>query len=216
MKFKKLIPVVLAMMLAAPSFAATSQTDDMTFTIDDVFEMTKNSSVLEPTAVTVNYSAETPSIALSPTLGFGYKVVTNMHSTAVKLTATASASDGGGTANALNGATTSSPIIAFTNNTHLPTASAVANAIGTADAASNPNVIAFTMTPHIEAVSGSGAEAPAASWISESNYIKYTFHYGIYNFDYDTIGGSARANTFSTHDEAGLYKATVALTKINP
>ena len=218
MKFTKFIPLALALTLAVPSFAATatSQGDILQFTLSPFFNITKNAGKNDTGTVSPN---ETYTVLnVTDEITFGYHVVTNNRSDAVKLTVTALSS--AGQKDALGG-TVDAPVIAFTNISAptKPTAEQIYAAAGkSAVKSATPNVIAFNVTPTVKMVDDTGAAAdPAGTMTSpgaEGANIKYTFNNGEYNFDY--VLPSVVQATFSTYDTEGTYVANVLMTQVEP
>ena len=221
MKFTKFIPVALALTLAVPAFAApvATQSDTLQFTLSPFFNITKNSPKVYTGAVTVDDAYTT--LTVSTPMTFGYHVITNNRSDAVKLTAKAE-STSGTQVDALGG-TASNPVIVFTNTT-MPAAEKPSKAQVQAAAAldddksATPNAIAFNVTPVCKMVDDTGALAdPSATMLlpaADGANIKYTFNNGEYNFDY-TIS-TADNTTFSTYDTEGTYKAYITMTQTTP
>lgn len=75
---------------------------------------------------------------------------------------------------------------------------------------SNKDAISFKITPTI-----THAEDPETgitpTWNNTKKQVQYTMKNGTGSYQY-VIGGSADANTFSTHDSSGTYQATLTLT----
>jgi len=222
MKFTKFIPVALALALAVPAaFSApvATQSDTLQFTLSPFFNITKNAPKVYTGAVTVDDAYTTLTVATPMT--FGYHVITNNRSDAVKMTAKAE-STSGTQVDALGG-TADNPVIVFTNTT-MPAAEKPSKAQVQAAAALNsdksatPNAIAFNVTPVCKMVDDTGALAdPAATMLlpaADGANIKYTFNNGEYNFDY-TIS-TADSTTFSTYDTEGTYKAFITMTQTTP
>ena len=149
-----------------------------------------------------------------------FHVVTNNPDEAIKLTATCLAD--GNQVNALYGADAQNLRLIFTNNgtgARAAEATAVTNIMGTPAIAQNANAIAFTLTPTFAVDSTSGGTTPKATLEVAGEGIqagvKYRITNGAYNFNY-TVGTTAMADTFSTHDTDGTYKATLTLSQVSP
>ena len=229
MKFTKFIPLALALVLTVPAFAdpASSQTDDLDFTISPFFNITKNTGKNYTGTVSVDDAYTTLTMTGTP-MSFGYHVISNKNNTgggkdAVDLKITA-LSQGGTQANALGG-TPAAPVIVFSNNTatgtYLPTAAEINNALtGSATKSDTPNCIAFTLSPTVAKVANTGITAtapdPGEGLVTKGDFkvIHYTFDNGEYNFDY--VVDSVNNDTFSTYDTNGLYKATILMSQVAP
>lgn len=213
-KLTKLLPAALALVLmstaayAAPSDEATST---LQITVPEFINITKDGSSTETTSATFddNYST----ITLSPSLNAIFNVINNQPDREIYLSATAPTS--GGSTTALYGDDADNMKIVFTNSTRQPADTSVTNITsgsGTAYKA-NPDAIAFAISPTITPDTESGAEEPQKEF--NSNKAKYTIKNGKYKMQY-TIGTTAEANTFSTHDTDGTYQATMTLTTTGP
>lgn len=215
-KLTKLLPAALALMLmstaayAAPSDEATST---LQITVPEFINITKDGSSTETTSATFddNYST----ITLSPSLNAIFNVINNQPGREIYLSATAPTSGGGGSTAALYGESADAMKIVFTNSTRQPADTSVTNITSGSGTAykENPDAIAFAITPTITPDTESGAEEPQKEF--SSNKAKYTIKNGKYKMQY-TIGTTAEANTFSTHDTDGTYQATMTLTTTGP
>lgn len=213
-KLTKLLPAALALMLmstaayAVPSDEATST---LQITVPEFINITKDGSSTETTSATFddNYST----ITLSPSLNAIFNVINNQPGREIYLSATAPTS--GGSTTALYGDDADNMKIVFTNNSRQPADTSVTNITSGSGTAykGNPDAIAFAISPTITPDTESGAEEPQKEF--NSNKAKYTIKNGKYKMQY-TIGTTAEANTFSTHDTDGTYQATMTLTTTGP
>lgn len=213
-KITKILPLAMALMLAVPAFAATadttnSQTSTMTLTVPEFINITKTDSVEEANA---EFDADYTTLNTSVTMNAGFHVITNVPDKKIYLKGTCQGADGeqvalyGDSAGVLN--------LVFANEQRKPTTAAITNITGKAAAkASNENAIAFSLTPSITAIAASGATDPSA--VLADGKVTYTLKNGAYDMVY-TLGQTALAETFSTHDTWGTYKATLLLTDANP
>ena len=211
--FTKFIPVALALMLSVPAFAETSPTATSTMQINvpEFINITKESA---QEASTASFNDTYTTITLSPAMNANFRVITNKPGDQVKLTGTAL---GGSTqVNALFG-TVDALNLVFTNTTSTepPADTAVSNITGGTPAAKdNANAIAFTLTPTITPNTASGATTPGKAFAT--GIATYTLNTsGVYDMSY-AVGTTAVANTFSTHDTNGTYKATITLSQVTP
>ena len=211
MKFTKFIPVALALTLAAPAFSAplTEAQSVQSITVSPFFNIAYTSTK-ETTSATFNDSYNV--ITLGDSLNASFHVITNVPTDKVYLTAYAK-EDGNALTKALGGAPDASSLkIVFTNDsvTNGAPAGAIADCLGSPTIAGNPDAIAFTLTPTVTADSDSGMSAAPTGALA-SNVVTYSFtKAGEVDFLY-TMGTSALSNTFSTHDTAGTYKATIKM-----
>ena len=227
-KIVKLLPVALALMLISPAFAeegaAASKTATSTqiITVPKFINITHDPASVESAGAQFNGTYNV--ITLDKSMNTQFHVVTNNPDEAIKLTATCLA--GGNQVNALYGADAQNLRLIFTNSgTDVGTASraaeatAVTNIMGKPAIAQNANAIAFTLTPTFAVDSTSGGTTPTATLEAGGKGIqagvKYRITNGAYNFNY-TVGTTAIANTFSTHDTDGEYRATLTLSQVSP
>ncbi len=213
-KLTKLLPAALALMLmstaayAVPSEEATST---LQITVPEFINITKDGSSTETTSATFddNYST----ITLSPSLNAIFNVINNQPDRKIYLSATAPTS--GGSTTALYGDDADNMKIVFTNNSRQPADTSVTNITSGSGIAykENPDAIAFAISPTITPDTESGATEAQKEFAN--NKATYTIKNGKYKMQY-TIGTTAEANTFSTHDTDGTYQATMTLTTTGP
>ena len=216
MKFTKLLPAALALMLlGSAAYAATDNaSSQLQITVPEFINITKESGSVETTSATFDDSYTT--ITLSPTLNATFKVINNQPDRMVYLKGTAPTS-GSGEVNALYGTDEQQMKLVFTNITHQAEEAAVTNitsASGTAFA-DNANAIAFAISSSANFAPDSSSGAQDVTGTFSDNTASYQISNGIYNPVY-TIGTTAEANTFSTHDTNGTYQATLTLTTTGP
>ena len=211
MKFAKFIPVALALTLACPAFAspATQAQSDQSITVPTFFNISV-SSTHESTGATFNDTYTT--ITLGDALDATFHVITNVPTDKVYLTAYAK-ENGVATTKALGGASDATSLkIVFTNDsvTNGSPTGAIADCLGTPSIENNADAIAFVLTPTVTNDADSGMSAAPTGALA-SNVVTYTFtKAGEVDFKY-VMGTSAIGNTFSTHDTAGTYKATLKM-----
>lgn len=217
-KIVKLLPVALALMLISPAFAevvagSNTATSTQQITVPKFINITHvaGSSVEETSA---GFNATYDEITLEKAMNTQFHVVTNNPDEAIKLTATCLA--GGSQVNAVYGDDDQNLRLIFTNNgtgARAAEESAVTNIMATPAKAQNANAIAFVLTPTITPDSASGAADPTAT--KEEDGVKYKIVNGAYDFNY-ALAQTAVAETFSTHDTDGIYKATLTLSQVSP
>ena len=224
-KIVKLLPVALALMLISPAFAEEGAAASKTATATQVITVPKFINIThDPASVesaTAQFNGTYSVITLDNSMNTQFHVVTNNPDEAIKLTATCLAD--GNQVNALYGADAQNLRLIFTNNgtgDRAAATTAVTNIMGDETAiAQNANAIAFTLTPTFAVDSTSGGTTPIATLEAAGEGIqagvKYRITNGAYNFNY-TVGTTAMANTFSTHDTDGTYKATLTLSQVSP
>lgn len=217
MKFTKFIPIALALTLVSPAFAANTVdstvtsgplSETMQFTIEDYFDMQEANKTLTSENVTI--SGDYANLTLATQLTFGFDVTTNTNSTnKIELSAKANGFE------ALGG-TSDAPILAFYNTNasseRSVTAAEVTAALAGSGGVASQNVIAFGVEPAIVDVANTGASHTTAN--IDAGKIVYTLKNGKYQFYY-TVNKTANQATFDTNDQAGIYKTTVTLTKLN-
>ncbi len=215
-KITKFLPLAMALLLVSPAMAADVQSSDvstMTLTVPEFINIQKNSSSVE--TATASFDPAYTSITLDKSMSGLFTVITNKPGDKVKLTATALA--GGVETAALFGENGSNLKLVLTNigtDKHAASASAITNCKSNPAIADNANAICFELTPTITPDAASGAVAPL-SVAQDDTGITYTIDNGKYGFSY-VLGQTAVADTFSTHDTNGTYKATLTLSQANP
>ena len=210
MKFTKFIPLVLALTLAVPAFAAATDqaTSEQTITVPEFINITKKAGAVE--TAQASFSDTYDAITLDNALSVTFNVITNKPTDKVYLTATAK--EDGGQVKCLGGEVNALKIV-FTNDSvaNGSPSGAITNALGNSPTlATNADAIAFTLTPVVTNDPDSGMSAAPEGAIA-SNVVTYTFSKaGKCDFAY-TSGTTAIGNTFDTHDTAGTYKATLTM-----
>ena len=211
-KITKLLPLAMAlMMMNSAVFAAEdSSTSTMTLTVPEFINIAKEADSVETANATFDDTYETITI---DQMNANFKVITNKPGQAIQLSGTTNAS--GSDTKAIYGTSATSFNLVFANQTGVKaTVDDVTNITnGSPVVASNKNAIAFSVTPTITPVAASGAAEPSATF--DSGVVKYTLQNGEYGMKY-TLGTTAVANTFSTHDTNGDYTATLTLSKVTP
>ena len=213
-KIVKLLPVALALMIAAPAtFADPSNNaqSDMSITVSPFINITKEAAVETSNA---QFNDTYTTLKLDASMNANFKVINNVPDKVIYLKATCPSA--GGEQKALYGNAADKINIVFTNGSRQSEtpASAVTNITSATPAvAQNPNAIAFAITPTITPDTATGAATPTAEM--DGNNVKYTIKNGVYAMNYSIVA-DALANTFSTHDTDGTYKATLLLTDVAP
>ena len=211
MKFTKFIPVALALTMVAPAFAADaaklSDFSEMVITVPDYVYIEKEAGAVE--AANASFDKTYSTITLDAAMNATFGVVTNK-ATADQVTFTGRCTENGAEVNALGGTIDAMKLVFSKEGTATP-AGSVAAALAGSDVTASKNAIAFALTPTLTIVADSGATAISEKTLSEgvANYTLPTA--GKYKFLY-TLGTTQEANTFSTHDTAGTYKAKITMT----
>jgi len=229
MKFTKFIPAALALALAiTPAFATGEQgnrslSDTFEINVPEYFNISRVSSTLSPTSVTVG--TDMASLTWEGSMGVTYKVVNNAHNKTFYLKATSPTTGNpkafavafGTPAAAAAAANTIKVAFCNTESTagQFPDQTAVNNALGgtgeTPVAPSpelNKNVFATTM--NLAAVTPTDGGIVASRTVTGQEIV-YVIHEGTYQFAY-TFANAAEANTFSPHDEMGKYQVVLTIT----
>lgn len=168
---------------------------------------TSNPSVesVNVSSKTINANIDSDTGLLSTVLNPGFIITTNSPQT-YTLTMSATATTSGGTTNPIFAIGTSRYIV-LTNNTVLPTASSVNNITsGSPTASSNPNAIAY---PINDPTTTTGLTVTYSS--TNRNWLLTLNRAGNTTTVLVIPANTPLANSFSTDDEAGDYKATVTL-----
>lgn len=211
MKISKLLPIALAFAMTTTGvFAATeatnsSQQAEYQLNLAEFFDI---ETVQAPTASNVSYSGNYTAASIDSALVGKFQVISNTNTKDVYLHGTCAA---GGEQKALYGTADALKLV-FTNTTsdHASTAEAVANITGgSASTYNNPNAIAFNL-----GITTAHEEGPTKALVSkdfENQVMHYVIENGKATFTC-TVQGAAEANTFSTMDTNGVYKATLTMT----
>ena len=220
MKFTKFIPVALMLTLAVPAVyadppaASDNAQSDMQITVPEFINITKLDGAVE--AATAEFDATYENITLDTAMNATFRVVTNKPGDQVTLHAEA-VEAGSNKLTALGGTDEDHLKIVFTregSGEAGANSGAISNALTSPTKVGNKNAIAFNVTPTITASEASGAVTPSA--VLADNVVTYTMSKaGSCDFLY-TLGTTQVANTFSTHDQAGTYKATLKMTHVSP
>ena len=203
MKFTKFIPLVCALALTVPAFAATNADSNVyDLVVPEYFNITNEA--MENTGATVTIGDDMSSLSYSPAYGVTYGVVNNKPGKVFYVKATAV---GANTVKAFNSDCT---VIAFANDTVKPTDAAIEEVLKASPAkASSANAIAFQFTR--DAITPDEGVAPTVTPTAQE--LVYTAGPGSFHIPF-TIGTNAVTNTFSSHDAAGTYKATITITDV--
>ena len=217
MKMTKILPLALALAITSSGvFAATSNTatSTMTLTVPEFINITRDESMIETANAT--FTDDYKTINLDNAMSAKFTVITNKPGDKVKISATALA-DGGQTP-ALFGSSAEDLKLVLTNEgsgKYAATVTAIENCKTSPAIADNANAICFSLKPTITPDTASGAKAPLKSELGSGDYgVTYTIDNGKYGFSY-VLAQTAEANTFSTHDTHGTYKATLTLSQVN-
>jgi hypothetical protein len=203
MKFTKFIPLVCALALTVPAFAATNADSNVyDLVVPDYFNVTNEAMVNHGATVTIG--DDMSSLTYTPAYGVTYKVVTNAASKTFYVKATAV---GANTVKAFNDDCT---VIAFANDTVKPADTAITEVLKASPTKANSaNAIAFAFTQDTIVVD----EGTAPTVTPTSQQLVYTAGPGTYHLPF-SIGTTARTDTFSSHDASGTYKATITITDV--
>lgn len=215
MKFTKFIPVALALTLAAvPTFAANTDTveTELQLTNPEYFNITELAGAVKTATGIIAENAETGVLSLSYTtpMSVTYRVVNNMKDKTFYVKAKA---QGAGECNAFGGAAVGSMKLVFANTASglVPTDAAIGNAAGASPAVeSNANAIAFSFTPGAIVKTQGTIADPTLNGNTELVYVAQP---GTFQLPY-TLGTAPVSGTFSSHDGAGIYSATIIVTDV--
>ena len=219
-KFTKFLPILMALMLVSPAYAdyttnsVHSADSTMTLTLPEFISIKKTSSVESAQA---QYDADYTTLTTDNTMNAVFHVITNVPNKVIYLKGTCNGEDGDTPALYSSNVTGANDMLnlVFANQTVKPTTKSIQNITsGTAAAEQNANAVSFTLKPVFTYDKDStGAEISSVNY--ELGKVTYTIQNGIYDVTY-TLGQTALANTFSTKDTQGEYKATITLTDVNP
>lgn len=216
MKFTKFIPMAMALALAVtPAFAANTDTvnTELQITNPEYFNVTELAGAVKSDQGTAEITevTETGALTLSYTtpMAVTYRVVNNMADKVFYVKATAL---GASQKKAFGGTAVNAMKIAFANTAVAPTDNAIDNVTGASpDPDSNANVIGFTFTPAAVVVDEGSISAPSLS----SQQLSYTAQPGNFRLPF-SLGTTAIPETFSSIDQAGIYKAKITVTDVGP
>lgn len=211
MKFTKFIPIVCALALTVvPALADPQGTNhrDATYQIEvpQVFDITELvAPVTTATGVTVNDALTT--LNWTNSLGVTYQVVTNIPNKDFYVKAKVGSVTTKGMLKGSDGFR-----IAFGNVAVPPTEAAVLDALADSPTpASNVNAFSTLITPSVNAVAGTitgGTDTTAKGELAYTVTKPGTFEMAY------TFGTSARTNSFSSDDQAGMYQCTLEITDV--
>lgn len=214
MKITKILPLVFALALVCPAFAAESPSvksaaSTVNLTLKDYVKVSTSTPTINQAA---NFNADYTILEIPSTIQPSFGVINNVYNQTLTLTAktknnTLDALYKKGTGWAIAFANTGDK-----NAANIPADSMVTSL--TAGAAptveTNENVIALSI------------DAEAATWtetlggshttdVSGQNAVVYTLDPGTYGIVY-SLGTTQMPDTFSTHDASGTYSAVLTLT----
>jgi hypothetical protein len=209
MKITKLLPLVFALALICPAFAedvpsvkeATSQID---LTLKDYVKVTTTTpTIVKAATFDAGYTTLTV-----PAIQPAFNVVNNVKNQTLTLTAKTK----GTSLDALY-KVDGNWAIAFANTTNVPEDTSVTSltAGDAAAVASNANVIALSIDAANNSAWTETLGGSHTTNVTGQNAVVYTLQSGTYDILY-TLGTTQMANTFSTHDSSGTYRATIYLT----
>lgn len=227
-KLTKILPLAMALMLAAPAFAAegdignagnnkTFDSSELSLTLPHFISITKKATSSETATAEFdgNYTTLTP----KPQLHSDFHVITNVPNKKIYLKGTCPVGASELPALFADGFSdhTSTLNLVFANTTVSPDEDDVNHLTGGGiDPKSSANAVAFTLSPNFTFdQEETGAAVTASAFDSTKGVVTYTIQNGIYDIVY-TLGTSATPGTFSTKDTFGLYKATLLLTDAQP
>lgn len=220
-KIVKLLPLVLALTVAIPTYAGTmqstadTQSSEQQITLPAYFDIQKTDGTIETNAT---FQSDYSTITLDNALSTAFKVITNDAKAKVALSAQA------GTISSTSGLyfTGSDLNIVFANVTNSGGSVAATEAdikkitTGT-NKQQSPNCFALKLIPECHADTtftnnAATADPVAAGELNDQGQLVYELKNGAYSMKYST-GITAADNTFNTFDTYGTYKATITLSK---
>lgn len=213
---KKLLPVFLALMLAAPAFAAAQTSDVQSSTyslsLSPFLDIQKLS---EKTTTNVTFDDNYTNLNLAEALSTNFRVYTNDAEQKIYLYASAG-SIAAKDAPALYGEAGALKLIF--GNISTSDGSVAAKAEDIKNVIANPlqskNAFALDLTPKcvVSSVTPNGAVSDPTATLSDDGIVTYSMTNGIYDMSY-TTGLKAVDNSFNTYDTKGQYQAILTLSK---
>ena len=216
MKFKKLLPIALALMLCtsagvyAAGGADAQSSDTAVYTLN-LADYLRIATTTDPSPSEVSYGTEYSSATIDTAMTGVFKVISNNRTQDFYLQGTCPTS-GSSNTSCLYGADGDCKNLkmVFTKADNPPQSTSVTNITGGSPATGdNPDAIGFNLTITSAREDGPD-ESLTAVW--DTNKVKYTMNNGIETFTC-TVSGSNDTNTFSTHDTDGQYQATLTMTE---
>ena len=208
MKFTKFIPTVCAFAFATSmAFAAPVNQLSAEYTVEVPELFTITQEALTNTVSDVTETDALDSISWTGAMGATYKVVTNKPGKVFYIKATA---QGATVCKAFN-TDVNAIKVAFANSTVPPTDEAIADVLKASPTAANsPNAFAVDLT--LGAITADAGVLPAPSMTNQELVYTVT-NPGTFHIPF-TMATTASGNTFSSHDAAGAYKATITITDV--
>ena len=210
MKFTKFIPMaIVAALSVTPVFAAANDTESTEFTLTNpaYFNIETISSNLSGTGEIAEAGDGTISLSYTTPMAVTYRVVNNQKNHSIYVHGTAV---GANTVEALGGGDIANMKLVFAHTTEAPADAAINDAAAASSVKNNnKNAIAFPFTlGTVVKTEGSIADPTFAS-----NKLTYVAQAGTFEIPYE-LGTAPSANTFSSIDESGTYKATLIITDV--
>lgn len=192
-----------------PAAATTSDTvtSELSITVPSYFDIQENTTnTVKTLSGADKVSVDADAVTLKNAINVQFDVTTNSTET-VRVTV---ATDANGANNAANGTNVAFALDGAATTAGVAVASATSNAIGTPVAASNPGVIAF---PHTLQYTKNGGAAANATF--SSGHWDIEFDPGVGTIVFNIPANSTTvANTYSTQDPSGTYKAYLTATRV--
>lgn len=212
MKFTKFIPAVLALTLATGTAMAAEITPvntlyaDYTITVPEVFTIEQEALTNTVSAVKIDDTFDR--LSWTGTMGATYKVSSNMPNKVFYIKATCTGS--GGDVKAFN-TDVNAIKVAFANVANAPAPAAVTDVLAAAPNANNSaNAFAVEFTRDAVVTDAGVLSTPSMT----NNELVYTITTpGTFHIPFHFATESV-ANTFSSLDQAGDYKAKITITDV--
>lgn len=212
MKFTKFIPAALALTLATGTAMAADITpvnsipEDYTINVPPVFTIAEEAYSGTVTAPKINDTFDT--LSWTGTMGATYKVSSNMPNKVFYIKATCVGS--GGNVKAFNN-NVSEIKVAFANVANAPAPAAVTDVLAASPTATN-SANAFAVDFTLGAVTTDQGVLSSPTMTNQELVYTITTP-GTFHIPF-TFATQSVANTFSSLDQAGDYKATITITDV--
>ena len=215
MKITKILPLVFALALVCPAFAADSPSvksasSVVNLSLKDYVKVATSTATIDQAA---EFNADYTVLTIPAVIKPSFTVVNNVYGQTLTLTAKTKS----GALDALYKKGTGWAI-AFANTGDKNAANIPADGMvtsltagGTASVETNENVIALSINAENDAIFTETLGGAHTTDASGQNAVVYTLEPGTYTIQY-SLGTTQMENTFSTHDASGTYSATLTLT----
>ena len=211
MKFTKFIPAALALTLATGAVFATEITPvntlyaDYTITVPQIFTIEEEALTNTVSAVKIDDTFDR--LSWTGTMGATYKVSSNIPNKTFYIKATCVGS--GGAVKAFN-ANLANIKVAFANVANAPAPAAITDVLADSPTGASANAFAVAFTRGVVTTDEGVLSAPT---MTNQELVYQITTPGTFHIPF-TFATESVANTFTSLDQAGDYKATITITDV--